>query len=464
MTFSATVICELMHSPLRLLRIVSVCACFTIFSGSAQAALTPFPDMEYSWYQYKDAVTVLKDRGVIGGNPDGTFKPKNTINRAEFLKILFSMRSETHPIALDCFSDIQADAWYAPYVCAAANRDIVQGYSDGTFKPEQNINFAEALKMILKTAGNDVTEGRGADWYVPYVQEFDTPHILAASSYLPWEELTRERAADLLLRFENFEKNKIAGNWSPGCMRDPTVPPSSVSVNGVQRNYILVLPQSSSKEPKPLIVAFHGRTNSNERVKSYFGLDRQAGDFFVVYPAALQTPSGTFTWSNGGDKPSQLRDIAFFDAIVEQLADNYCIDMERIYTVGHSLGAWMANSVACVRGGVVRGSVAVGGGSVITDCAGPSAAMIIANPRDSLAPFSAAEQTFFMRMEENASVDASQITEPKSLNCSEYPSFNKENPVVWCPHTQDTDGQGNYYPHHWPRETASAIVKFFNGL
>jgi polyhydroxybutyrate depolymerase len=64
--------------------------------------------------------------------------------------------------------------------------------------------------------------------------------------------------------------------------------------------------------------------------------------------------------------------------------------MDRITVVGHSLGAWMANTIACVRGDVVMASATVAGDSVNTTCTGPAAAMIIHNPKDNLAPFSGA--------------------------------------------------------------------------
>jgi len=58
-------------------------------AGLAIAAAPPFPDMEKSWYGYQESVQYLKDKGSIGGYPDGLFHPKDTVNRAEFLKLVF---------------------------------------------------------------------------------------------------------------------------------------------------------------------------------------------------------------------------------------------------------------------------------------------------------------------------------------------------------------------------------------
>ena len=61
--------------------------------------------------------------------------------------------------------------------------------------------------------------------------------------------------------------------------------------------------------------------------------------------------------------------------------------MDEIYVVGHSLGAWFTNSLACARGNVIRAIGSVGGGTTINDCSGPTAAIIMHNPKDRLSSF-----------------------------------------------------------------------------
>ncbi len=432
----------------------------------ASAAPLPFPDMEWSWYRYREAVDSLVTRGVVGGYPDGTFGPKQTINRAELLKIVFKGKSDVVPVQRRCFSDVSPDEWYAPYVCAAQRRGIVNGYPNGTFRPGEPVNAAEAIKIVLNAYGRQVTEATGPEWYVPYANELDENGILARHSYVPWEPLNRERAADLLYRMLRFDEEKIIPRYSPGCGHaKPGIRPSSVDVKGTRRDFLLTVPSSYVvHDPAPLIVAFHGRTNSNEQVRSYYRLDREATDAIIAYPAALSNGNGSFSWSNPGDKGSELRDIAFFDAIVEQLANDYCIDMDDITVVGHSLGAWMANSVACVRGDAVKASATVGGDSVITDCAGPSSAMIIHNPRDRLSPFSGAERVRQTRVEENFCSWDITNSGPEELNCVTHAVCAGGNIVLWCPHTNDKDERGVDYPHNWPRDTARHIIKFFQSI
>jgi len=433
----------------------------------AQAAAPPFPDMEKSWYGYQESVAYLKAKGSIGGYPDGLFHPKDTVNRAEFLKLVFRSKGAAEPVAEDCFADVPADAWFAPFVCAAKRRGIIQGYTVGSrslFKPEQPIIFAEAIKMAVLSYGSEITEGSGEHWYQPYVDELESKKILASWSYVPWAPITRERAADLIARYVRHDEDRVIPNLSPGCGKSARNPALTLTVEGQERTYLLTQPSNAgANTPLPLIVAFHGRTNSNAQVRAYFGLDRVADGYFIAYPDGLSNGNGSYSWSDSGDKAQELRDFALFDALVREVGESACIDMDRIFVVGHSLGAWFANSVACARGGVVRASATVGGSTIMKNCTGPSAALIINNPKDTLSSETAAETMRDIRITANTCSSVSAKTEPSSLSCMQYADC-PLNPVVFCPHTIDRDRNGTYYPHLWPDGTAQAMVKFFEGL
>lgn len=440
-----------------------MCMASLVLQPVAAFAQTTFPDMENAWFQQQDAVEYLVNKGIINGYDDGTFKPNAPINRAEFLKIVFKGHNVTKP-ARRCFSDVNPDDWYAPYVCAAKNRDIIQGYPDGTYKPDRTINFAEAIKIALGAYGRNLSDTSGEQWFMPYVDELDQNDILAKHSYIPWEEVSRVRAADLIWRLIRYDEEQFLAHLSKGCGKAKPSPPTSVTVYGTERQFLLTVPSNYVvHDPKPLVIAFHGRTNSNEQVRSYYRLDKELQDAFIVYPAAISNGNDTFAWSDPGNAPSELRDIALFDAIVETLASKYCIDLNKVYTVGHSLGGWFSNSLACVRGDVIRGSVSVGGSSVITDCSGPAAAMIIHNPEDRLAPFSGSERNRQQRVEQNGcNWELSSVSE--ELHCSSHKACFGGNEVLWCPHTNNIDSQGRYYPHNWPRSTATHIREFFESL
>lgn len=422
--------------------------------AAAAVPPAPFPDMDGSWYLYREAVAVLKDRGVITGNPDGGFAPEKTINRAEFLKLVFAAKgTDNAATGGDCFIDVPGDAWFAPFVCTAERRGIAKGYPDGTFKPDQEVNWAEAIALISRAYGWDVEERTGERWYEPFAETLDRRDVLRASSYVPWQPLARERAADLVYRMLQYERG-VTFESSPGCKTGDDVP-TTVSVNGRERTFLVTIPDAAKRgTASPLLIAFHGRTNSNAQVRSYMGFDRSAKGYVIAYPSALKN-GGSYSWAD---------DLPFFDALVEHLAARLCIDMDRIYVAGHSLGGWMANTVACKRGGVVRASGSVGGDGISTECTGPSAAFIAHNPKDTTPPFSTAEHLRQRRIETNACSWDVETSEPRSLLCVRHEGCAGGNDVLWCPHEIDTDHRGVFYPHVWPREAGLAIVEFFWSL
>ncbi|MCK5015846.1 MAG: S-layer homology domain-containing protein [Candidatus Peribacteraceae bacterium] len=434
---------------------------FVSIIPKVDAQNAPFPDMKDSWFRYIEAVEYLVGRNIINGYDDGTFKPDQAINRAEFLKIVFKGHNTIKPTRR-CFSDINPDEWYAPYVCTAKNRGIVDGYPNGTFQPAQTINFAEAIKIVLGAYGREIEDGEGENWFLPYVNELDEKDILPSHSYIPWKQLTRERAADLIWRIVRYEEDRIVPNLSNGCGKSKPKEPNSVTVREEIRSFLLTVPENYEvSNPYSLIIAFHGRTNSNEQVRNYYGLDEEFNDAIIIYPAGRKNGNSSFTWAD--PEIGSLPDVKLFDEIVEKLSEAYCIDLDQIKVVGHSLGGWMSNSLACIRGDVIESSVSVGSSSINKECSGPAAALIVHNPNDNLAAFSGAKQTRIMRTEEN-SCSWNMQSEIDNLLCGKHTSCWGGNNVLWCPHEYNYDWKGNYYPHNWPPKMAEYIREFYEGL
>lgn len=124
------------------------CALIASFLISSTAFADVFSDVPTE-YPYSRSIAYLKSYNIIQGYNDGTYRPDSPINRAEFLKIALGATG----VPLDSnvpmgFSDTDESAWYAPYIKKAKEEGWVQGYPDGTFKPGQPINKVEALKML----------------------------------------------------------------------------------------------------------------------------------------------------------------------------------------------------------------------------------------------------------------------------------------------------------------------------
>jgi hypothetical protein len=124
----------------------------------------PFNDISFEHPEFEEIVA-LYYKGVISGYPDGTFRPDNKINRAEFLKFVVEATKVDFTLIdkedlFDCFEDVNGVSkhWFAPFVCSAKHKGWVGGYSDGTFLPSRNIGKAEGLKIILSAFGFSVPE------------------------------------------------------------------------------------------------------------------------------------------------------------------------------------------------------------------------------------------------------------------------------------------------------------------
>jgi polyhydroxybutyrate depolymerase len=272
----------------------------------------------------------------------------------------------------------------------------------------------------------------------------------------------------LMLNDEGAKKfTGVRKNWSAGCGKTPpSTPPSSSFVDQRTREYITVIPKDYDKdEPKKLIFAFHGRTNPNTMVRTYYKVEQAAGNAAImIYPAGLPTGTSSRGWSDGGDSADNLRDFYLFDQLLYEFGNKYCIDLDEVYVVGHSLGAWFTNSLACARGNVIRGIGSLGGGITAGNCTGPVASMVWHNPKDNLAPYSSGIAARDTLLRVNQCSSKTVPVSPSEGNCVEYQDCLDGAPVVWCPHNVNTDHRGVYYPHVWPKFTGSAIWSFFKGL
>lgn len=107
----------------------------------------PFPDVSASLW-YAPCIEAAKNAGIIGGFPDGTFRPNDPINRAAALKILVLASGYDYAGMQSYFHDVANGSWFYPFVSFAKTKGVVAGYEDGTFKPDRFITRAEAAKIV----------------------------------------------------------------------------------------------------------------------------------------------------------------------------------------------------------------------------------------------------------------------------------------------------------------------------
>ncbi len=154
-----------------------------LWGSCNESSSAAFSDVSSS-HPYAQAISWGKESGVLSGYPDGTFGPDRTVNRAEFLKIVLGAQGADVAAASSPtgFRDVDESAWYTPYIRYGKQQGIVQGYPDGSFKPEQPVNFAEALKMAYVALGiSGDTSATGA-WYEPYLNHAKSNQVLFSNN------------------------------------------------------------------------------------------------------------------------------------------------------------------------------------------------------------------------------------------------------------------------------------------
>ena len=166
-------------------------------------------------HPYSDSITYVQEEGIVSGYPDGTFKPDSPINRAEFAKIIVESRFASQHInsCLDeggtLFSDIARSAWFAKYICKAKSFSIISGHPDGTFRPADNVNFAEAAKIVSKGLLLSQRFARPDDeWWSVYVDSLEIAGAIPDPQPRPEDLLTRAQMAYIIHQVQ-LDKSKI---------------------------------------------------------------------------------------------------------------------------------------------------------------------------------------------------------------------------------------------------------------
>jgi predicted DNA-binding antitoxin AbrB/MazE fold protein len=112
-------------------------------------AQNPFSDISEST-TYSESILTLKKLGIIKGYDDGTFKPQRSVTRAEALKIILMTAGVPESMEQSIFTDVDNEQWFTKFVMAANKLGIVKGYADGEFKPQRTITISEMTKILIK--------------------------------------------------------------------------------------------------------------------------------------------------------------------------------------------------------------------------------------------------------------------------------------------------------------------------
>lgn len=147
------------------------------------------------------AAAVLSGLGVVSGYEDGTYRPGTTLTRAQFCKLAVLTAGYGDAVTTGgsktVFSDVAAGSWAAPYVALACEKNLVSGYGNGTFGPNDPVTTAQAVTVALKLLGY-TTADVGPFWPEDYIAKARGLGLLDGISKSAEQALTRGDAAILL--------------------------------------------------------------------------------------------------------------------------------------------------------------------------------------------------------------------------------------------------------------------------
>ena len=176
----------------------------------------PFIDLgENQWYEA--AVAYAYRHNIMEGTSDTTFVPGKSLTRAEAVQVLYNLEGKPAVSGSTTFPDLAHD-WYKPAIAWAESTGVVDGYEDGTFRPDEPVNRMEFAQMLYNytaykgydlTAKGDLTTFPDGDqvqeWALPAMAWANGNELINGhddSTLEPGGTTTRAQAAAVLMRFD----------------------------------------------------------------------------------------------------------------------------------------------------------------------------------------------------------------------------------------------------------------------
>ncbi len=197
--------------------LATIVAVMLVLTSMSLPTFAAFTDLAEDASSYT-AVNVLNMLGVINGYDDGSFKPANNVTRAEFTAMLLRTRGMgavgSTSLENPPFPDVTTPdvSWAIGNIRTARELGIINGYDDGTFKPNNNVSYEEAVKMIVCALGYGEMGAEGAFWYSKYLMTATSLGFLDGAGGAVATPATREVIASMLyncLEVKLAENNEI---------------------------------------------------------------------------------------------------------------------------------------------------------------------------------------------------------------------------------------------------------------
>lgn len=212
---------------------------------------------DISGYWAETVVLEWVEKGLASGYTDGTFRPKNDISRAEFMKLVNSAFEYDQEEEID-YKDVSPGKWYVNVVKKAKAAGYISGYNDGTMKPDNPITREEVASIIARIMGLNSNE-KGVEkfkdkdqikWSKGYVGAVVKEEYMVGfpdGSFKPQNNITRGEA---IYALNNIIKGRTHEEGVHGVAKqdffgityihivwNQGVKPSSVKANGQELKY-----------------------------------------------------------------------------------------------------------------------------------------------------------------------------------------------------------------------------------
>jgi hypothetical protein len=178
-------------------------------AGTPRPRPNRFSDVQPSEYFY-DFVLDLNDDGALGGYSDGTFRPYNQATRGQFVKIaVLAFHIPLYTGTEQHFTDVPTSHTFYQYIETARRDNIIGGYADGTFRPFANVTRGQVAKIAVESADmQDLSTGTPSFSDVPtnhtfyaYIETAYANGILSGYSdgtFRPNNDATRGQVAKII--------------------------------------------------------------------------------------------------------------------------------------------------------------------------------------------------------------------------------------------------------------------------
>lgn len=175
---------------------------------------------DYDNHWAKEYISNAIERGFAGGTGNGNFEPDRNITRSEFISLLMNYHGFDMDYPFTSFSDVDTSAWYFPAIAAAEEQNIVNGYGDGTFRPNSFLTREDAVTFVCRAYNINPSVDNISRFFFDYsdISEYSRKFVEFSirnnilkgyenNTIKPKNNITRAEAVVILENFHNISSS-----------------------------------------------------------------------------------------------------------------------------------------------------------------------------------------------------------------------------------------------------------------